>query len=171
MCLAWSQPATSSLLLSMTVISCTLTEFDFEEFLHMAAAAEASSEHPLARAVLSYARKCLRVTSSNLDLALPGTQLYQVAAVLVRNVQCNQDYMCMCRSTPLLLTWGCSMDAQFATLVSSCVCESCKTGSHIWCFTPSHARHDDSSNLGHVCRPDGTITAQTSDMSAGRMAP
>ena len=36
--------------------------------LHMAAAAEASSEHPLAKAVLSYARSCLAVSSSSLDL-------------------------------------------------------------------------------------------------------
>ena len=34
----------------------------------MAAAAEASSEHPLAKAVLSYARSCLATTSSSLDL-------------------------------------------------------------------------------------------------------
>lgn len=34
----------------------------------MAAAAEASSEHPLARAILAYARSCLRVGSSSLDL-------------------------------------------------------------------------------------------------------
>ncbi|KAK9904210.1 hypothetical protein WJX75_006837 [Coccomyxa subellipsoidea] len=44
------------------------TEVAFEEFLHMAAAAEASSEHPLARAILAYARSCLRVGSSSLDL-------------------------------------------------------------------------------------------------------
>ncbi|EIE22528.1 copper-translocating P-t [Coccomyxa subellipsoidea C-169] len=44
----------------------------FEEFLHMAAAAEASSEHPLARAVLAYARSCLRAASSTLDLGSQG---------------------------------------------------------------------------------------------------
>ena len=47
---------------------CGVAGFPSEEMLHMAAAAEASSEHPLAKAVLSYARSCLAVSSSSLDL-------------------------------------------------------------------------------------------------------
>ena len=43
-------------------------DFPHEEFLHMAAAAEASSEHPLAKAVLSYARSCVATGTSTLDL-------------------------------------------------------------------------------------------------------
>lgn len=39
----------------------------------MAAAAEASSEHPLARAVLAYVRACLRVHSSSLDFGAQHT--------------------------------------------------------------------------------------------------
>ncbi len=49
-----------------------LADLTFEEFLHMAAAAEASSEHPLARAVLAYARSCLRAAFSTLDLGPQG---------------------------------------------------------------------------------------------------
>lgn len=43
-------------------------DFPVEEFLHLAAAAEASSEHPLAKAVLAYARAWLATGSSALDL-------------------------------------------------------------------------------------------------------
>ena len=66
----------------------------------MVAAAEASSEHPLARAVLSYARKCLRVTSSNLALALPGMRSHPLPAVLVRKYQCSRSCKCYMQEHP-----------------------------------------------------------------------
>ena len=58
----------------------------------MAAAAEASSEHPLARAVLAYARSCLRAASSTLDLGSQGASSSSHA--VFHGNSCSTGHVC-----------------------------------------------------------------------------
>ena len=70
--------------------------FQEEEFLHLAAAAEASSEHPLGKAVTAHARLALRPAQG--EPFLRGQQLQQSAHVCP---------LSMCASESLTQAWGC----------------------------------------------------------------